>query len=71
MLLIYLGTPISVTGNYGLEPLQDLLPALTTALPDCPVVYLPIDRDETYMSVDEEKYIWIVFLDGASEFLLE
>ena len=58
MILIYLETPPGVLGNYILDPLQDILPALTVASPDCPVVNLPSDRCEIWMSVDEEKSIW-------------
>ena len=52
MILIYLKTPIGVPGNYGLEPLQYTIPALTSAFPDCPVVRLPSDYGETWISVD-------------------
>ena len=55
MIIIYLETPLGVTGNYGLYPLKDLLPSLTAASPDCPVVHLPSDFGEIWMSVDEEK----------------
>ena len=58
MILIYLETPIGVPGECGLDPLQDILPSLTVASPDFPVVHLPSERGEIWISFDEGKTIW-------------
>ena len=52
---IYLETHVGLLGSYGLESIQDLIPASTALFPDCPVVQLPSDRGEIWMSVDELK----------------
>ena len=55
MILIYLEILIGVPIDCVLEPLQDLLLALTAASLDCPVVHLHSDCGEIWMSVDEAK----------------
>ena len=53
MVLIYLETPLGVPGNYGLEPLQDILYASNAASTACPAVHLTSDHGEIWMYVDE------------------
>ena len=55
MIIIYLENPLGALGKYGLEPLQSLISTLTTASPDFPVVRLPSDCGEIWMSACEEK----------------
>ena len=73
MILVYLETPLGVPVKYVLETLQDILRALTTASPDCPIVYLPSDCGEIWIFIDESKirmewWLWMVlhgfFLNG-------
>ena len=53
MILIYLDIPLGMPGHYGLELLQDISLTLTESLPSFPVVHLPSDCGEIWMSVDD------------------
>ena len=57
---MYQETPPGMTVN--LYPLQDLFSVSTAVSRDCPVVHLPVDCGDIWMSIDESKIHMELFL---------